>query len=382
MKLLFDIFTIKVLKLMESTQMTINNFTNITLNLSDINSIMADIFKGIPNTIIQQIGAINHCFGQSNNDFHADEINKLISQVVKSKSKKTLILTRDLLSEENHIKIDMCITNRNNIIHFYLVGPDLVKYFMFLPKNKSGPKTGTAHSKWYTIKAKEKMETIALNLRLLQIVMQVVHVEHTYTISDFGILGLEVNFNIPEKYQSISFINDLKSIRSLQNPKKISSGNFLYGKNGIEPEEIKLLVQKIRELIPHFSDAVFPDVITNFELEEFYNSDYMFAICSWLNHTRILIKSVKTRCIYIIDSWMNGIPRSLALTLSAMNFGIRVIFIPRKMKDQYWEGSCVFCSLARLVMLVDSDKPFETSIEEPIDDFYAYFIKKIYGLIK
>jgi len=374
---------------METNKVLIDNFTNGFVTMSDFKYLITNVFKGnyTDISLLERIGSRNHPFSQdpiTNNDFHTslieEQITKVCSTDTFNKNKKDYVISRISLSKSNRINIDLHIQKINDKIQFYLVGSDLKDYFMFLPKLGHYPHTGSLNSKWYGYEYKSYMIKIALGLKLIEIMLFGIKIQNIYNINETktGILGLEVQFEIPTKYKTYDMLNLQSSTRCSLNPIKISDGIFLYGKNGINHESSNKIISILRTF-SHISDLLFPTIITNYDLIEFNTSTYHFAICSWNNHARILVKTGKIN-IMIIDPWMKFLPRiiSNSLSLVLVNSGIKVGFFSRNQKDQTSEGSCMLCILARLIFMIDSEESIEKNICKPIPDFYAYFVKKMY----
>ena len=365
---------------MQSSTIQSNNITTTQcaksdITKSDLKLFIEKIFKNKTFDFIEKVSNSKHPSGKTNGDFHMSTINNLINIVIKS-NKKDFMLSRVSLRKTNFIHFDLHIQKNDDNIQFYFCGPDLVNYYMFLPKTRSGPKTGSNKSKWYQYCDIELIKSIANKLRLLEVGLLNVNIVDTYIESKLGILGVEVVFDIPEKYKEYSKVSD--NISNNKNPIKISDGIFLYGKNGVVNIKSQFIIEKIRTEFVHISTLLFPFFICDYNLTDFHNSDYKYAVCSWNNHIRILTKLsiMKNKInIWIIDPWMDRLPRSINDNLIVINPSIKIGFYARNRKDQTNEGSCLFCALSRLVMLIDSDKPIIDSLKEPIDDFYAYFVK-------
>ena len=353
------------------------------LTLTDINSIVSGIFAGKSIPELKAIESQAHPSGKSNLDFHTSQIQEQINKVCSSQCEKLdYMINRISLSKYNKVNIDVHIQKSGDKIQFYLSGPDLRNYFMYLPVIGHYPHTGTSHSKWYGLECKARIETIALNLKLLEIMLFRVNISETYTVSSTGtgILGAEVAFTIPSKYESDADIISKANKSCSSNPIKVSDGLFLYGKNGVNSENTTKLLDALRSRFEHIESQVFPRVITDWDLTEFVSSSYRFALCSWNRHARILVKSCKKLDVMIIDPWMDGLPRVIRAQLVPANPNIRIGFLSRTVKDQKGEGSCVFCAMARLISLVDMSESTSPDIAsgKPIDDFYAYLVKSIY----
>jgi hypothetical protein len=360
-----------------------NNLTNGFVTKTDLIYLVSNIFAGKSVPEIESIGSRSHPSGKSNLDFHTSQTLEKIAQVLSTKYEKLdYTISRISMSKYNKVNIDVHFQKSGDKIQFYLSGPDLRDYFMYLPKIGHYPQTGTSHSKWYGLECKARIEKIALELKLLEILLLNIRITDTYTTSltNTGILGLEVEFTIPDKYESDADITNEANKMSSTNPIKVSDGTFLYGKNGVAPENTSKLLDLFRSKFPHIDSQVFPTVIINWDLTEFVSSSYRFALCSWNRHARILVKSRKKIDVMIVDPWMNGLPRAVSSQLAPANPKIRIGFFSRSRKDQSSEGSCVLCAMARLISLVDiaNSDLIEVALSKPIDNFYAYLVKTIY----
>lgn len=363
-----------------------NNSTNRSFTKTDLNYLVSSIFKGKSLPELEAIGSQAHPSGKSNLDFHTSQIQEQITKVCSVQCEKLdYTINRISLSKYNKINIDVHVQKSGDIIHFYISGPDLRDYFMYLPKLGKYPRTGSAHSKWYGIECRSKISDIALNLKLLEIMLFGIHIldAHTISTTGTGILGAEVKFTIHPKYASDDDIICEENKSSSSNPIKTSDGIFIYGKNGVNPENTSKLLDEIRSRFDHIEYQVFPTVIKDWDLSEFVRSTYRFALCSWNRHARILVKSCRKLDVMIIDPWMDGLPRVISSQLVPINPQIRIGFFSRTLKDQKGEGSCVFCAMARLISLVDMSESTSPDIAsgKPIDDFYAYLVKTIYKKI-
>lgn len=360
-----------------------DNITTGFITSSNLNYIISNIFSGNSIPELDAIKYTLHPSKKSNLDWHISQIQKQINYVCSSTCKKDYIINRISLKKLNKVNIDVHIQNSDNKNQFYFSGPDLKKYFIYLPKLGHYPHTGTGHSKWYGFEYKTKIQTIALNLKFLEILLFGINISDTYIISTTatGILGLEVEFTIPAKYESDLIINNNFNKFNSSNPTKVSENIFLYGKNGVNPKNTSKLLDTIRKKFLHLELHIFPTIITEFNLSNFINSQFRFALCSWNKHVRILVKSCKKIDVMIIDTWMNGLPRFINSQLALANTNIKIGFLFRDLKDQKSEGSCVFCALARLINLVDNSEFVSPDVASniPIDNFYAYLVKLMYN---
>ncbi len=89
--------------------------------------------------------------------------------------------------------------------------------------------------------------------------------------------------------------------------------------------------------------------------------------------------------ILIIDPWMKRLPEKVFTKLNEKNNLLDFKLYNRLIRDQNKEGSCVLCTLSRLIYLmssvsIDSDlnKEIELQLNKPIPDFYAYLSKFLF----
>lgn len=370
-----------------------DNLTAGFVTKTDLKYLVSSIFTGTTVPELESIGLQTHPSGKSNRDFHNSQIMEQVNKVCTTQyDKLDYTISRILLSKFNKINIDVHVQKSKDTIQFYLAGPDLSEYYMFLPKISHYPHTGPSHSKWYGLECRTKIIAIALGLKMMELLLFGTRISCTYTISNSGILGAEVPFTIPEKYKENSLCVSQAQIYNKTNPSKVSPGIFLFGKNGIGAEQTCELLGELRKRFVHIETQVYPSVITNWDLSDFVKSQYKFALSSWNRHARICIKNCKKVDVLIIDPWMNGLPRIVSSQLVPANSSTRIGFFSRSIKDQKSEGSCVFCALARLISVVDSyvdtdkfsdliEKSIESNLTKPTEDFYAYLIKTVYGTL-
>ena len=91
--------------------------------------------------------------------------------------------------------------------------------------------------------------------------------------------------------------------------------------------------------------------------------------------------------IWIIDPWKQRLKKETWDNIIQINSKINIQFVKRIRKDQGKEGSCVLCSLARILYTihsVDFDNNEEISLRlkenlsNPIPDFIAYITSYIF----
>lgn len=370
---------------MAQTSTLSDNLTAGSITKTDLKYLVSNIFAGKQVPELDAIGTKSHPSGKSNLAFHNSQIQEQINKVCSTPYEKLdYVLSRISLGKTNKVNIDVHVQKSGSNIKFYFVGPDLRDYFMYLPRlGPSNPHTGTSHSKWYGIECRTRIEPIVLKLRLLELLLFGIRISETYNVSSTGtgILGLEVPITIPELYNQDPLITCKASLTNSANPTKMSDGLYLFGKNGVRPENTSALLDILRLKFAHLECEIYPTVIRDWDLSAFVSSDYRFALCSWNNHARILVQSCRSVDVLIIDPWMNGLPRVVSEKLGPANPTVLIGFLSRTIKDQKGEGSCVFCALARLVSLVDASRTEspDKAAAKPVDDFYAYLVKTVYS---
>ena len=354
---------------------------------------------------------------KSNYDFHINKVNDLLKLVVCSNTPTIFKeLSRLNITKEPIIKIYLIIKKKDGKIDFYFCGNDLKDFHMHLPKftdNKAKkiikPTTGTNNSKWYSYDSafNKYIRNVSLNLRLLDIYLKNVNIIDIYDEKIYGILGLEVKFEIPESLKDNSFVNDINELNSTLNPTKIDNGMFIFGKNGITDSSIKNMFLIIEKELPSIYAKIYPHLIIDCDLNDFMNSSNDFALSCWNKHCRILIKQKNNKCIdkcidkcneemidpeldimnsyhnndiiQILDPWMNFLPICINNELKKNNRDILFQFVQRNTKDQIkGEGSCVLSGFARLLFLINEDDIYFNKFNLKIPDFYAYLAKLIY----
>jgi len=357
-----------------------------SINQTELNLLITNILQGKIPDVLKNIGMLKHPSNDSNYQFHITCINKLIEKTRIENTNCNYLLSRISILKYNKIKIDLYINKCDGNINFYIVGDDLQYYHMYLPsiidRNRLiKPRTGTHNSKWYPWIAKKLMINISINLRLLEILLKYSNVSIEYMKQTYGILGLEVNFDIPEHLKSNTLICSFDELNSKLNPIKLKSGFFLFGKNGTNNQIINSMLKYIKTNFYDISEQLFDVFLDTYDLNEFINSNKQYAIVSWKYHCRIIFKSnIDNNIILnIIDPWMKYLESDILENLISCNSKCKINFIIRKIKDQDREGSCALCSIARLLYLLDNqDINFDILINNTIPDFYIYWTSLIY----
>ncbi len=429
---------------------------------TEIDNIIINIISGRNPIEINDIKEETHprTF-KPNYDTHKEQINQLIVKIENNDSnKKMFVLSRISYLKPNIIDIDLCVSKSDlNKIQYYFVGRDLAKYYRFLPcyelnlgnkKIPIRPKTGTSHAKFYPDCVKDFMVEIAINLRMLELYCKKCKMTTGHTLKETKLLGLVIPFDIPEFYQSWNELTDHNEINSQDNPVKMSEGKFLFGKNGITSGRAGWMLNLLFEKYPQFNSYCCPRVFNTCDLNKFILSEYTFAVTSWKQHSRFIIKIKKSDDInydnnkehehdilesteeisnilsdeeepnelideiideltnyteletkkiglyniLIVDPWMKKLPDLVKNKLELKNPLVEIKFLNRIIKDQSKEGSCVLCTLARLIYLITSlyfinteelDENNITLVDKyikhlntPMPDFYAYLVKFLY----
>ena len=389
-----------------------------------------------------------------NYETHKEQINQLIAQINNNDSnKKMFVLSRISYLKPNIIDIDLCVCKSDQKkIQYYFVGRDLGKYYKFLPcyelnlgnrKISIRPKTGTSHAKFYPDCVKDFMIEIAINLRMLELYCKKCKMVPGHMLKETKLLGSIIPFDIPPFYKDWVELTDHNEIYSQDNPVKIAEGKFLFGKNGITSGRAGWMLNLLFDKYPQFKNYCCPRVFNTCDLNKFILSEYTFAITSWKQHSRFIIKIKKTDDInydnislenmitdlneesdenkldpeineesdeskdleesekniiglyniLIIDPWMKKLPDLVKNKLEQKNPLNEIKFFNRIIKDQSKEGSCVLCTLARLIYLISSlylinkEEQIENNnlineyikcLNTPVPDFYAYLVKFLY----
>lgn len=324
----------------------------------------------------------------------SEEIKNSIQSLVDkaAKSSKSISYNLSIFSSGcvNNVDINVNISkNSDRHLNFYLSGQLLKKYcsrlmHFIVRKNDKVvhyPQNGTNFSKWYPFCGKciPIMIKMATNLRLLEIYLQSRKREGLF-IKSANILGTDISVEIPENYESIPSLRSFLSNGG--NPRKVGNGLYIYGVNGVNTVKINKMLRYI-SCFRVASNKIFPTCVCDFDLAEFVESDFMFAITSWNNHSRFLIKS--ERIVYIVDPWMKFLCRDLEEKIRSRSEDLEIKFLSRRQRDQEKEGSCVLCCFARMLFTADNIEDFSEdslrkSVGVELNDFYAYFAFFIYSV--
>lgn len=431
--------------------------TNLSIVNTEIDNIIINIISGKNPIEINDIKEETHprTF-KPNYDTHKEQINQFVAKIENNDTnKKMFVLSRISYLKPNIIDIDLCVSKSDlNKIQYYFVGRDLAKYYRFLPcyelnlcnkKISIRPKTGTSHAKFYPDCVKDFMVEIAINLRMLDLYCKKCKMTTGYTLKKTKLLGLVIPFDIPEFYKDWVELANKSELDSHDNPVKISEGKFLFGKNGITNGRAGWMLNLLFNKYPQFNSYCCPRLLNTCNLNKFILSEYTFAVTSWKQHSRFIIKIKKSDDInydniepehmtidlneesdgkkldsqydeeefdesinltesekkiiglyniLIIDPWMKKLPDLIKNKLEQKNPLNEIKIFNRMIKDQSKEGSCVLCTLARLIYLITSlyfinkeglDENNTTLINKyiknlntPIPDFYAYLVKFLY----
>ena len=349
-----------------------NIFYNNTITKSELSQKVISILKMGNSDFITKVGETNHpTLGITNNQHQLNQITNIMDKLRTSGGRKDYILSRLSLTKYNKINIDIHVQLTDTGTSFYVVGSDLRYYHMYLPRINGGPKTGTNHSKWYSSDSREIMVKLAVNLRLLEVYLLGMTILDIYEKKDTGILGLEVEFDIPDIFKTDHLV--MSNIISRMNPIKVKEGVFMFGKNGVKKDNVNQMIETLRYKNVLASDLLFPELITDCDLSEFYSSRFIYGISSWRNHARILVKEFRGFGIIILDPWMDGLPRIISSQLTCSP-QIKIGFMSRKTKDQSSEGSCILCVLSRIFHFISVGRFTQEIANQPIPDFCAYYI--------
>ncbi len=417
--------------------------------INQINQLVIQVVSGYTTPELEIIKNQSHPkTKKSNEQAHREQIIQLIDKIKISDRNKTYVLSRLSYLHPNIVDIDLCVSKSSSgKVNFYFVGRDLAfcyrslpSYTVNLPNNRKiniYPRTGTSHSKFYPDLVEKPLIEIAINFRMLELYGRNQKMTTGALMKSNRLLGSDIPFDIPQLFSNWEELISSQEINSEENPIKIKDGQFFYGKNGVSGGRTGWMLTKLFENIPHFSQLCCPRVISSYDLTRFIMSDFVFAMTSWNRHSRLIIKlnksdeefetaslvedneveetenvigdevelesepdeqesnhdldmdlikakfsSVK---ILIIDPWMKRLPEKVFTKLNEKNNLLDFKLYNRVIRDQNKEGSCVLCTLSRLIYLmssvsIDSDlnKEIELHLNKPIPDFYAYLTKFLF----
>lgn len=356
-----------------------------SINQSELVIIIRNIFKGIVSPILEK--TFNQVYkGEVNQVFHR----KLIEEIdIRAKREmKDMVISMISLHSKPIIDIVVrTVTNPGKPTEYYIFGSDLRKYHMYLPKicdketaKLLNPRTGAKHSKWYPFFVSQTMKNIALHLRMLDLYLKTnrIIITQNYNDSTTGILGLEVSFEIPESFEEIITVEDIKNS---SNPIKKCDGIYIYGKNGVSNEKITNIASTIAS-ISKFKNVFPKQVSSDEEIIDFIKAPQTFAIGLWEHHARVLIKDNECKIIDILDPWKREFNELLFFTLerTLLTCGWSVNFISRRIAEQVrGEGSCVLVAFARLLFLASCSTTInKTKYNSLIPDFFAFLSSHFY----
>jgi hypothetical protein len=360
--------------------------SRVTINQSDLIIIIRNIFRGIITPVLES--TFNKGYnGKSNQIAHVERINQLDESA--KQERKSKIISMVSIAKRPIIDIYVQVTCiESGEVKYSLFGSDLRKYHMYLPKIRDRitgrefrPKVGVRFSRWYPNFMAPIIKNIALHLRMLDLYLKTnnVLISQDYSSAKVGILGLEVPFDIDERYEELF---DIQDIESDSNPSKKSPGIFLFGKNGISLAIVNQMANYVSK-ITGFEHVYPSEIKESKQLIQFINSSQTIGIGTWNRHARILIKQTNTNTVEIIDPWKSVIEEE---TLDKFNYSANLIdwnimFVKRRIIDQLiGEDSCVLVAFARLMYLASTETETYSNInyDIPIPDFYAFFASYLY----
>lgn len=315
------------------------------------------------------------------------KIQELIDNTI-SGTKRVYNLSIFKVGDLNIIDVNVNIAkDEKGKLNFYLSGRGLKTYCSRLlhfvvthqyGKNVHYPQNGSNFTKWYPFIGKciPIMLNMATNFRLLELYLRE-HRAHRTIVDSKNILGIDIPIVIPDVYQQYLCLE--RGTNNIHNPRKIGTGKYIFGRNGITNENTTKIIEIVRNKFNHLHSKIYPMNINTDDLMDFYNSANQFAIGSFsTKHERLLIKIDDS--ILIIDPWMKYFPKKTMESIVCANKTINVEFLQRSMCDQDKEGSCVLCCIARMLYVADclalhnvyTRETIEQIVDEPITDFYAY----------
>lgn len=353
-----------------------------SLNQSELTIIIRDIFRGVVSPKLEK--TFNEVYGGTPNfTTHRNRIDQIVDSA--TVERKTKIMSLVSIAKRPIIDLNVQITvTETGETKYCMSGSDLRKYHMYLPKihdrftgRSSRPVVGIRHSRWYPHFMAQVMKNISLHLRMLDLYLKTnrVIITQDYASAETGILGLEVKFDVPTKYEDLFESEDIESD---SNPIKKFPGIFVFGKNGVSHDVANQMAKQVAGFAGF--EHVFPKEIKHLELVEFIKSPQIIGIGTWNRHARILIKNMETRTVEILDPWKQSIELDILTQFRelATDSGWNVVFVKRRTVDQVrGEGSCVLVAFARLLYIAAETLDFG-KYDTPIPDFYAFLASYLY----
>ncbi|MFN9115311.1 MAG: hypothetical protein ACK5XN_35080, partial [Bacteroidota bacterium] len=347
--------------------------------------IIRNIFRGVVSPCLES--TFNEVYrGNINKIAHLNMIDTIVDRAIAEK--KDMILSMVSIASRPVIDINVRVVYKlDKTLEYYIVGRDLRKYHMFLPKihdrkigRSYGPRTGTNNSKWYPFFMATVMKNIALHLRMLDLYLKTnrVYITQDYTVATSGILGIEVPVEIPESFADIINVDDLHCD---SNPIKKSDGIYIFGKNGTSAETANKMLEQL-STFKQFKNIYPVQIKTADMLVEFVKSPYIMALAVWNHHARVLVKNECIKTIEILDPWKKTIDLATLteFTNSLIESKWKIKFIQRSIVDQFLtEGSCVMVAFSRLLFMASFDlSEILSKYNVHISDFFAFLTSFIY----
>lgn len=371
--------------------------TNKQINKSDYNAILSAIVSGKGPLPLVEYGKTNDLYNTLIKEVD-DKISKLIASNTDTRTIRTAIYIGSITGITSNITTHVIFNCRKQgAIHFGILGSDLKPFIHNLPKyidmktrKICSPFTLSDFTKVYPVFLRKMIVSITVNLMLFEHLFEThkITVTSEYKTKIIGHLGGEVKIEIPVDQQHLLEYFADESLEHPNNPRKVTEGRFNFNKNGITHSVTNRLLLEICIYISKISieteSKIFESYITSYDISEFLQSDKDIATCGWNHHSRIIIK-VDSSNIVIIDPWMKFIPRALEPELIKANPDINFTILQRTIKDQLnGEGSCVLCSMSRLLSIAleykQTSLPLIEICNKPISDINAYLVGRMYRI--
>jgi hypothetical protein len=374
------------------------------INRSDFNSIMSAIISGKGHPLLVEYGSQTNLY-HTFTDQVDKKIAKLINENTETKPIRKLLYgsIEESIGRTSNITTWVVFNCRDqNTINFGILGSDIKPFIHNLPKyidNKTrrvcSPYTLSDYTKVYPSFLRKLIIAITTNLMLLDNLFKInnIVVTNDFTEKTTGHLGGEVIINIPTELLHLTEYFNEQSLSHQNNPQKVSEGRFNFNKNGLTHSIANKLIGEIHTylnkldnpLTKQNASKLYESYIVSYDISDFIQSDKEIAVCGWNRHSRVIVKSkTNPNEIIVIDPWMKYIPRSLVPELQNANPTITFTMLQRSIKDQLnGEGSCVLCSMSRLLMIVSEYEDDGLLLEicnKPISDINAFLIGKFYRI--
>jgi hypothetical protein len=389
------------IKLFEKMSLLTELFTERTINRSTYNDILGSIISGRTHPILSEYGELKDIRAT-----YVEKINEKIESMLTTpetdRVKKAIYVGPDASFEIANEHFAKRVSNISTWvvfnckyqgeINFGILGSDLRSFISLLPKYVDcktnrilRPFTLSDFTKIYPSFLRNLFVTITVNLMLFDNLVNrgQIFVVEQFTKREFGQLGSEVQIEIPPDFAHLTKYFNFRSLTHQHNPRKMSEGLYNFNKNGVTHIVANKLIREIIKYKSQISDQdnIFDNYIVAYDISDFLASDKQIAVCAWDKHARIIVKSkFDANEIVIIDSWMKYIPRKVGIELKKSHPNIKFTMLWRNIQDQTNEGSCVLCSMARLLNIAFeyNGNNLAELCDIPIKDINAFLIARMY----